>query len=492
MISMMLAACASSPKDEEYESKYQNATDNQPHLTVKKSYLSGDDGEFVDNSAASSQEQEASLTAPGEFKRLETLDRDDVSFSSNALDSEFSDKESVSVAANNMPLQDYVHYVFGDLLGVNYVLTPEVAKNKQRVTLSIAQPITKRRLFTLSQSILADRNVAIKHNGDVFLLESVDPNSKSSKVVGIGRGVDEVPLGAREVLQIVPVLYGIKTSLKRTVEQLSDVTVTLDARQSAVFIEGSRPSVIRAMELVQLLDSPANRGRHIGLVKLTFSTIDLYMEQMSILLENEGIPNSIGSPNTNNLVFVPLYQIGAVAIFAASDALLDRVEFWTKAIDKPSEGDVKQYFIFNPRYARATDIGQSLAPLISGAGAASQVETQARANAADAQGDSTGQLARIQRSTGAANNELTFVVDERTNSLVFYTTGTIYKGLLPLIHSLDVLPKQVMLNITIAEVTLTDEFKFGVDFALSEGKFSFSNTFGAEDIGGHCTSLGKR
>jgi general secretion pathway protein D len=46
------------------------------------------------------------------------------------------------------------------------------------------------------------------------------------------------------------------------------------------------------------------------------------------------------------------------------------------------------------------------------------------------------------------------------------------------------MPKQVMLELTIAEVTLSDEFRFGVDAAFSSGKFSLTNSFGADAIGG--------
>jgi general secretion pathway protein D len=63
-------------------------------------------------------------------------------------------------------------------------------------------------------------------------------------------------------------------------------------------------------------------------------------------------------------------------------------------------------------------------------------------------------------------------VDGRSNSLIFYTTGTRYQTLLPMIRRLDVPPKQILLEAMIAEVTLTGEFAYGVEFAFSSGEFS--------------------
>jgi general secretion pathway protein D len=63
-------------------------------------------------------------------------------------------------------------------------------------------------------------------------------------------------------------------------------------------------------------------------------------------------------------------------------------------------------------------------------------------------------------------------VDPRSNTLIFYTTGTRYQTLLPMIQRLDVPPKQILLETMIAEVTLTGEFAYGVEFAFTSGNFS--------------------
>lgn len=83
---------------------------------------------------------------------------------------------------------------------------------------------------------------------------------------------------------------------------------------------------------------------------------------------------------------------------------------------------------------------------------------------------------------------MNMVVDERSNALIFYSSGPDYQAIQPLVARLDVMPKQVILEVSIAEVTLTDEFKFGVDMAFSSGNFNFSNTHGADKIGGSILS----
>jgi general secretion pathway protein D len=57
-------------------------------------------------------------------------------------------------------------------------------------------------------------------------------------------------------------------------------------------------------------------------------------------------------------------------------------------------------------------------------------------------------------------------VDLRSNALIFHTTGNRYQALLPTIRRLDTPPRQILVEVTIAEVLLTDEFALGVEFAI--------------------------
>jgi general secretion pathway protein D len=86
----------------------------------------------------------------------------------------------------------------------------------------------------------------------------------------------------------------------------------------------------------------------------------------------------------------------------------------------------------------------------------------------------------------AGNEKLSIVVDARSNNLIINASGKDYRGLLPLIERMDVPPKQVMLEVMIVEVTLTDQFERGVEFFLEENNFTLGNqgAFGLASIGG--------
>jgi general secretion pathway protein D len=57
------------------------------------------------------------------------------------------------------------------------------------------------------------------------------------------------------------------------------------------------------------------------------------------------------------------------------------------------------------------------------------------------------------------------VADEATNSLLIRSTARDYRQLLTTIAQLDVVPLQVMVNAVIAQITLTEDTRFGVDWS---------------------------
>jgi general secretion pathway protein D len=66
--------------------------------------------------------------------------------------------------------------------------------------------------------------------------------------------------------------------------------------------------------------------------------------------------------------------------------------------------------------------------------------------------------------------EVRIVADEVTNSLVILATKRDYQLIVDVLRRLDVVPRQVLLEVMIAEITLGDDFTFGVAYAISTDK----------------------
>ena len=469
---LVLSGCKSTEKSGKEFERYK----------ISPSYLYSEDRISAE---VTTEEEATDSTKTQSFTQLESLTVDNRNVQ-NKLEAAnfFSNDEKVTMAANSMPLNRFVHYAFGEILKVNYVIGESLKSQSKAVTLNVQNPVSKQELFKLLNNLLTREQVSLDFNENTFFLQQ-NQLSKAKAIIGIGRSPNSVPQTAGQILQVIPIKFDIKISLERTVRELVDAKITTDFDQNALFVLGDRANVLRAIELVELLDVPANRGRYIGLLSLQYISIEEFIAQVTQLLNNEGL--SVGLENVQNksVYMVALNNIGAIALFASAEETVQRVRYWATVLDQPAKGENAQYFVFNPSYARATDLGESIGRLLNLGNNMYDRETSQRstgANAAELKADTVRRNENI-----VSNREVSFVVDERSNAIIFSTTGDQYQKLLPLLRKLDVLPKQVLLEVMIAEVTLTDDFKYGVEFALkNSSRFSATTqgSFGAGDTGG--------
>jgi general secretion pathway protein D len=72
--------------------------------------------------------------------------------------------------------------------------------------------------------------------------------------------------------------------------------------------------------------------------------------------------------------------------------------------------------------------------------------------------------------------EIRFVADEVTNAVIVTTYPRLWKEMEETIKKLDRMPRQVLIEVLAAEVTLTDDTKLGVEWAVRSGRFDVSSS----------------
>lgn len=447
-------------------------------VQLNSSYLKNDNQQGFEQQPITNNEE----ALQGEFVRLNNLADNKQSLKLEIdLSKQFGDKKQFQLSVNELPLNDFLHYVLGDLLQVSYLIEPSVKSNVTPVTLELKENVSAQRLFQLVQQILAQHNVAIAYNNELFYVHPLAKKAnKSSKAFGFGRNESDVPNVSGEMIQLVPLKFGATKGLKTTISALVDAKIVLDANQGLLTVTGQREQILRTLSLVSLLDSTSITSKAIALLSFNYIDSQTFIEKISELLAEEGISADRTLGKSASVKFIPIEHLGKVVVFASADETLTRVEYWTKQLDKPASGSEQSFYTYHPRYARAADLGSSLAPLL---GANGSSNTNSRFNANNSQTNSTPALningsgqrnpQAQRRNTNAVQaiegDNIRLVVDDRSNALIFYSTGKFYQELLPIIKKLDVMPKQVMLEVVIAEVKLTGSFSKGVEFALKSG-----------------------
>jgi general secretion pathway protein D len=238
-------------------------------------------------------------------------------------------------------------------------------------------------------------------------------------------------------------------------KKLATAKVTINSAQKLIILEGERVEILRAIKLIQMLDVPRAYGRKIRLYEFAHVAPEEAIEQITSLLKEDGF--SLSTPS--DISFVPMTRINSFVAYAASEAVINRISYWADKLDVPLAGDEKQYFVYKPKYAKAEDMEKALKGLLSGSGSPT------------ATSKNTNNAQKLARTATTGTGGLTqFTLDKQQNALIFNVTPIEYKKILSLLEKIDVLPGQVILDVTILEVTLKDDMKSGIDWLYDNSK----------------------
>ena len=330
LFTFSLSACTTTSTNEEASSanNYKVATsylagtstDNAPSLVEKVAIETN----IIQNTLA-------------DVQNLQPLVRNSINLrKTEQLSAVFSNDASLTISVNEMAIQDFLHYALGELLNVNYIIDKSVSPKKENITLNIKEKISPRRLMQLISELLLEQDVTINFNDGLYFIHKPKKNKRSRNVVtAVGREFVDVPQTAQDILQIVPLKYGVKISIEKALRQLVGVQISTDADQSALFLQGKRDDILRSLEFIHLLDAPANRGKHIALISLTFMESEEFTKQITTLLENEGILDDL-----EELLKCPDSQVYEKSYFLLTshfESELLEVNLKNLEIEKPEE-----------------------------------------------------------------------------------------------------------------------------------------------------------
>ena len=371
----------------------------------------------------------------------------------------FTDKDMVSVAVDEMPLPDFIHYVFSELLNVNYVLEGDLQKSTKPVSLNLHQTVTERRLFEIARDVLEKRKVAINYKDGVFYIWP--DQGRNNYTLGIGATMADIPDSTDKIYQVIPIRYADVSGISRTVQELSSTVCQGRQNENVIVVLGTREEIEKAVYFTSLLDRPPMRGRFVGLLSLTYWEPGPFLNQLRPLLREEGIPVA-GTPGRKGVYFAPIQRLGKILLFASENEWLERVRQWTKVLDVPDERtkDKKEYFLYYPENSNADELGQMLGKIL-GVSASGSPNPSPKDAAVGASRGTTGA-----KGFTVSAADVKVVVDENRNALIFHATAEKFEEIETLLKKLDVIPEQVTLEATVAEVTLTGSFELGVEWAM--------------------------
>ena len=416
----------------------------------------------------------------GQQNLIEEINRDGLSFSYQGFSEQVPapvDVQGPDVVELNYEQADLrlVLEQLAESLDISILIDPSIDK-RISIRTSPDRPLQRDDIWPLIRLLTRDAGIFLERVGDVYNARMIN-SSLPADIIGPDSSAETVN---SQVMQITPLTY---VSTETAVEALGPLlapegSVSQLGSRDLLMITASDFLLQRANELLMLIDADPFSNQGIHLYQLSNANAPEVAEELVEILELiEGAS--------------PAYQvrgierINAILVTAPASRGFEEISRWVEILDADSQEQVEQLFMYKVKNLDALELAETLStvfeeeddpltpPNIGRSDTLNIVDTLA----AEASQTATAETGQVPLTTGgtsangavSANLTVKIVADEATNSLLIRSTARDYRQLLTTISQLDVVPLQVMVNAVIAQITLTDDTRFGVDWSRVAG-----------------------
>ena len=364
--------------------------------------------------------------------------------------------DPVKVSFHDLPLVPFINEVFGEELGMSFIISPDLREKTDLVTLRLTEPLPPRQLFATARRVLLEYGIALRETAEGVLtfVPSEGAGSTDIPLLVSGRTLPEVPVTHRIVFQLVPleVVRGpqVRNWLTEAFEG-RDLKIFEDPGRSALLLKGNAGVVAQALAMIEVLDQPLLRGRYGVVFEPVFMEAEALAGALDSILDAEGYAASLGTAPTSSVVLIALESVNKVIAFAADPSTIEHVIEWARTLDTRRKESVDEgVFTYEVRNTQAGELTGTLNRMLGlGAVSLSAPDENREGGAPEA------------RPAGER-----IVVDKNRNMLIFRGSGKEWAEVRRVIEKLDKAVPSVLIEVLIAEITLTDEEETGLEFLL--------------------------
>jgi general secretion pathway protein D len=383
-------------------------------------------------------------------------------------------------------LREVVRNILGDILNETYTIDPAVGGT---VTIRTSSGIPRDALPATLETLLRMNGATMVKSGGIYMVVPQAAAIRGNITPQLGNSTRSLPPGFS--VQIVPLRYvGVREMLRLLEPFAKDAqAVRPDELRNMLVLSGTERELRHLMDTIDMFDIDWMAGMSAGVFTLQNSDVKQVMTELEKIVGDRN-----ASPITGILKIVPIERMNALLVVTPQPAYLEEVKKWIDRLDRASEtGGGLQFYVYHLQNTRA----ERLAPLLQQAFTGRVTQQAAAAAPTLAPGTPAGTIvnppafnpqplvnvvppatpvpAAAPPATGAATagtgivRNLQVVADKDNNTLLLVATPAEYSVIDAALKRLDTQQRQVIIDVTIAQIQLTDELNFGVEWLFKGG-----------------------
>ncbi|MEJ1962980.1 MAG: type II secretion system secretin GspD [Gammaproteobacteria bacterium] len=396
-------------------------------------------------------------------------------------------------------ISSIVSEVLGDGLGVPFVVDPQVKGN---MSLQATRALSRDEvLAALETALRAQGFVLVAQNGVYHVVPNKDASRRITRLQSAGQGARGYGI------YVVPLQFVSADEMEKVLQPFAPDggILRVDEARNLLLLAGTGQEIETLLSVVKTFDVDWLAGMSFGLYPLE------YVDAKTLAGELSEVFAGPRSPIATVVRFVPLARLNALMVITPQAKYLQDVEAWIKRLDLGATTPGRRIYVYDVQNGKADDLARSLGRILSisgdwDRGGASTGSSFGNSSPFSDSPFSTGGLSssssgntsvggglasRASRSVPAPQNDspsanlsrsgdaasssaldagaLKIVPNEENNSLLILASPSEFGIIDAALKRLDVLPIQVLIEASIAEVTLTDDIRYGLQYSWLAG-----------------------
>jgi general secretion pathway protein D len=376
-------------------------------------------------------------------------------------------RTELELSFDNADIYEVLDATLFQTFGANFVVDPAV---RAKVTFHVKGAYTRSEFIDALNQVLQLSGLAVVEGPG--RLYKVVRKQVGPAVQGPLWDADGAVSESGDVTQIIRLRYLSAAAAAKSVKSFCSpgaVLVPDDATNSLV-ITDTRQNVDNVLRILSVMDVDQVRDVSWRIFPVHYGEASDVAEDLRAVLTAKGLYQRPGM-DPGGLQVHAVKSLNAVLVATRWPSVLELAARWIDVMDQPGQGGEGVY-VYVVENGSAEDLAEILTQLYGRSAASSRRQGEAvrRPTVVEAVREEGSEQPppppQMEAAAGELTGEVAFISDPATNSLLIRANERDYQSILKVIRKLDIMPRQVLINVIIAEISLSGSIEYGLEWFL--------------------------
>ena len=380
---------------------------------------------------------------------------------------------------DNADLYEVIRTI-GEILQLNYIIDPNI---RGRVSINTSGRLSRNELFPVFFQILEANGLTAVKEGNLYKIIRMKEATQFPLSTQMGDKDVTLAPGERMVIQIIPLRFISSQEMTKLLTPFVTAggTIVSHIDSNTLLVVDKHSNMEKILRLTDVFDVDLFKNVGHRIFRLRHVNAEDAGKNVSEIIA------SYPGAAKEEIKVIPLQRINSLLLISKQPNIFSVVQAFVQQLDVPVEDVEPRIYVYSVKNGASGELAKLLNAVFSETSDDTKKETPAKTERTEETDRGIPELFPKAPSTsektieisgkritaeqgGTLKGDVKITPDEVRNSIIIEATPRDYSIIENILNSIDVLPRQVLIEVTIAEIALDDETSLGIEWQFLRGE----------------------